>query len=374
MPPPLSSLLLKPAGPDCNLACGYCFYRPAAALFPRDPHPRMTHDTLRAVVSQYMLLSETPAFAWQGGEPTLMGVEFFRTVVALQQKHGHPGQVVANSLQTNGVLLDDEWARFLARYRFLVGLSLDGPAEIHDHYRRHRNAQPSLAEVLSGLATLRRHEVETNALTLVTARSLSQVATIYAFLRDQGLEFLQFIPCVEKSPRSGRPLEFCVEPRAYGDFLCHLFDLWLPEHETVHIRLFDDLLASLLGRTESLSCTFRDHCGDYVVVEHNGDVFCCDFFVDEAHCLGNLSHQPLSSLLESPHFVEFAAAKRRFAARCRACSWLPLCQGGCPKHRGFVSSADSADQYLCAAYEAFFTYAVPRLQPLVDRLRLLLPQ
>ncbi|MEI6501631.1 MAG: radical SAM protein, partial [Armatimonadota bacterium] len=202
----ISSLLIKPAGPDCNLACRYCFYRPALGLYPQTPHPRMSVEVLRAVVGQYMAMAWTEgphaqpaAFCWQGGEPTLMGVDFYRTVIALQKKHGHSGQVVANSLQTNGVLIDDEWARLLARYRFLIGVSLDGPPEVHDHYRVNRGGEGTLARVLRGLKTLQRNGVESNALCLVTSHSASRARVIWEFLREQKLEYLQFIPCLERA-------------------------------------------------------------------------------------------------------------------------------------------------------------------------------
>jgi uncharacterized protein len=225
----ISSLLIKPAGPDCNLACSYCFYRPALGLYPDTPHPRMSAEVLREVVRQYMALSwaegsqapQPAAFCWQGGEPTLMGVDFYRTVIALQKKHGHSGQVVANSLQTNGILVDDEWARLLARYRFLVGISLDGPAEVHDHYRLNLGGAGTLQRVLRGLKTLQRNQVETNALCMVTSWSARRARLVYEFLREQKLDYLQFIPCLERSlAQDGSLAEFTITPQQYGEFLC----------------------------------------------------------------------------------------------------------------------------------------------------------
>ena len=354
----ISSLLIKPAGPDCNLACRYCFYRPALGLYPQTPHPRMSVEVLREVVGQYMAMAwsqteagrlvagpsngqTTPAaFCWQGGEPTLMGVDFYRTVIALQKKHGHSGQVVANSLQTNGILIDDEWARLLARYRFLIGVSIDGPPEVHDHYRVNLGGEGTLARVLRGLNTLQRNGVESNALCLVTSHSASRARVIWEFLREQKLEYLQFIPCLERKigtdtifpvplRRSDAPpgkivsvpifpdaglAEFTVTPEQYGDFLCEIFDLWWPEREAAHVRIFDDLLADSLGVPESKTCEFRPRCGDYLVVEHNGDVFDCDFFVDREHQVGNLMQTPLAKLAEAPSFTQFAAAKSCYGA------------------------------------------------------------
>jgi uncharacterized protein len=367
--PLISSLLIKPAGPDCNLACGYCFYRPAAGLYPRIPHPRMTTEVLRAVVSQYMPLSDTPAFCWQGGEPTLMGLDFFRAVVALQQQLGRRGQVVGNSLQTNGVLIEDEWARFLARYHFLVGISLDGPAEIHDHYRRSRRGEPTLDQVLAGLRTLQRHQVEVNALCMVTPRSAGRGREVVEFLRELGLEYLQFIPCVEKSPTTGQLREYGLRPEQYGEFLCEVFDLWLAADRSFQVRIFDDLLCAELGLDHLRSCEFRSRCGDYVVVEHNGDVYCCDFFVDEAHKLGNLTRQPLTELVARPEFAAFAAAKGDYGGDCLGCQWLYLCHGGCQRHRIFAGDCVQSPSYLCAGLQRFYAHALPRLAPVVAELR-----
>lgn len=360
--PRISSLLIKPAGPDCNLACQYCFYRPAGALYPHARRPRMQPHVLRELVTQYMALSDTPAFCWQGGEPTLMGVDFFRTVVALQQMHGRAGQVVANSLQTNGVLIDDEWARLLSRYRFLVGLSLDGPAEIHDHYRHNRGGAPTHARVLQALRTLQRRRVETNVLSLITPLAASQPERVLGFLVEQNLEYLQFIPCVEHE-------EFGLEPGQWGEFLCATFDLWLPLRHLLHLRHVDDLILQLLGRANEVSCSCKPECGDYLVVEHNGDVYACDFFVDEAHCFGNLLQTPLAGLAALPEATAFAQAKRNLAPECQACEFLPLCYGGCCKHRVFHAGRLNVPTFLCAGFQQFFAHAVPRLQALLDDYR-----
>jgi uncharacterized protein len=359
---PLSSLLIKPAGADCNLGCAYCFYRPAGRLYPHARRPRMTREVLRELVRQYLALTDRPAFCWQGGEPTLVGVDFFRTVIALQKQHGVPGTVVANSLQTNGLLIDDEWARLLARYSFLVGLSLDGPADLHDHYRRHQGGAPTHAQVLQALRTLRQHRVETNALSLVTPLNAAEPERTFQFLVDQKLEYLQFIPCVEEA-------SFGLQPEQWGDFLCATFDLWLPLRHQVHVRHIEDLLLSLLGREEETSCCFQAQCGDYVVVEHNGDVYACDFFVDEAHRFGNLMETPLAELLQQPEVAAFAQAKGSLAEECRACEYLALCHGGCCKHRVFRTGRLDVPNHLCEGYQRFFAHAVPRLREIVEEYR-----
>lgn len=409
----ISSLLIKPAGPDCNLACSYCFYRPALGLYPEAPHPRMSLEVLREVVRQYMAMawekagpdaggeaadmrplreSAPAAFCWQGGEPTLMGVDFYRTVIALQKKHGHSGQVVANSLQTNGMLIDEEWARLLARYRFLVGVSIDGPPEVHDHYRLNMGGQPTLTRVLRGLKTLQRHQVEANALCMITSFSASRARIIWDFLREQKLDYLQFIPCLERNEgwhgqsagpanssehgqktdhgtRSPDLAPFAITPEQYGEFLCEILDLWWPERETMHVRVFDDLLADLLGVPESKTCEFRPRCGDYLVVEHNGDVFDCDFFVDREHQVGNLMRTPLAELAQAQSFREFAQAKSCYGGQCQGCEWLSLCCGGCQKHRLFGEGKIEAPSYLCAGYRQLFEHALPRLRGLAEENR-----
>lgn len=365
----ISSLLIKPAGPDCNLACRYCFYRPASALYPKTKHPRMTLEVLRELVRQYMTLAERPAFCWQGGEPTLMGVDFYRSAIALQKKHGYAGQVVANSLQTNAVLLDDEWARLLGRYSFLVGVSLDGPAEVHDHYRVNMGGQPTLAQVLRGMKVLQRAQVEHNALCMVTSLSATKAGLIWDFLLAQGLEYLQFIPCLEKERRTGQLAEFTVSPGAYGEFLCEIFDLWWPERQRVHVRLFDDLLAEVLGRPETKACELRPRCGDYLVVEHNGDVYACDFFVDREHRVGNLTQEPLAELAKAEIFGAFSAAKGQYGEQCGQCEWLSTCCGGCQKHRIFAHGCVEGPTYLCESYRQILAHARPRLVELAGEMK-----
>jgi len=387
----ISSLLLKPAGADCNMACSYCFYRRAAGLYPDTAQPRMSAEVLGEIVRQYMALSRhaschpeegasptkdlgpspaaqgdnhasQAAFCWQGGEPTLMGLDFYRQVVALQQKLGHSGQIVGNSLQTNGLLLDDEWARFLARYRFLIGLSLDGPPEVHDHYRVRLGGEPTQAQVVRAWRTLQRAGVETNILCMVTAHSAGQAGLIFETLCDLGARFMQFIPCLENHPRTGALLPYTVTPERYGDFLCELFDLWLPRHREVSIRLFDDVVCRLAGRENLVSCEFRPRCGEYLVVEHNGDAYACDFFVDREHLLGNVMTRPLAELAGGEQFAAFAGCKGDYADQCRGCEWLSFCHGGCPRHRLFPQGTLRSPTFLCESYRRFFAHALPKLR------------
>jgi uncharacterized protein len=374
MPPdrPIS-VLVKPVSADCNLACRYCFYLPKAALYPDSPTHRMSPEVLEALVSQQMRLAarfpgQPATFCWQGGEPTLAGLDFYRRVVALQQTHGRDGQAVANAFQTNGLLINDDWAAFFAQYNVLVGVSLDGPEAIHDHYRRSAAGQPSHARVMRAIERLRAHAVEFNILTMVTPLSAARPDEVWDFMMAHDLRFLQFIPCAERDPATGEIADYSVSPRAYGEFLCRIFDRWIAGGwRQTYVRLFNDLLAMAAGEP-SPSCTFQDHCGDYVVVEFNGDVYTCDFFVQPDCYLGNLQHTPLEHLLRTSAYQSFAQRKRTLGAQCRACEWVAACHGGCPKYRLLKTAEIASPDYFCDAYKMLFAHTRDALLPIVRRL------
>ncbi len=364
---PISSLLIKPAGPDCNLACEYCFYTPKRALYPREKRHRMKRQVAEEMIRQYLAMSPREAtFAWQGGEPTLMGLDFFRLVVALQMKHGRSGQVVANALQTNGTLLDDEWARFLLRYQFLVGISIDGPPEVHDKWRVDFGGGPTLAKVLAGLRALQRAGVDHNALTMLTSHNADKARLIWEFLREQGIDFLQFIPCLERDPATGEMSQYSVTPQQWGEFMCEIFDLWsAPECPETYVRLFNDLVEIYAGG-EGPSCMLKERCGEYVVIEHNGDVYACDFFVDPEHYAGNIMKIPLAELVASAKLEEFALAKGKAGPECQTCPWWGQCFGGCPKDRIYACGHTECATYLCEGYRMLFAHADGRLRELAE--------
>lgn len=361
-------LLVKPAGPDCNLACSYCFYADKAALYPGSRVHRMDTAVARKLIREYTELTGAhPSYGWQGGEPTLMGVDFFRRVVALQAQAARPGTAIANALQTNGVLIDQEWARFLARYRFLVGLSLDGPADIHDHYRRDHGGAPSHDRVRRAVRVLRENHVEFNILCMVTDHSATQAGRIIDFMLAQDLTYLQFIPCLERHPLSGDLLPYTCTPEAYGQFLCEAFDIWVDSWPPrFYVRIFNDLLAAVAGEPTP-SCIFRPACGDYLLVEHNGDVYPCDFFVEPAMLLGNVMQRPLREIALSDRFQSFRDQKQPYHEECLACEWLPLCHGACPRHRPGTDLAPA--NFFCTAYRRLFAHAMPHLQEMAQRLR-----
>lgn len=364
----VSSVLVKPVSADCNLVCEYCFYSSKAKLYPETCQHRMNDDVLRELVSQLMSLAlERASFCWQGGEPTLAGLDFFGQAVKYQRLLRAPGQIVENSLQTNGVLIDKEWARFLSRHGFLVGVSLDGPAELHDHYRRDRGGDPSYGRVVKGIEHLRRYNVDFNVLVLLNDCNVQRPRELYRFLLDQGFRYLQFIPCVERSPETGEIARYSVSPEQYGRFLCDVFDEWAGKGiPTVYVRDFEDILISYVTG-ETSSCIYSRDCGKYVVVEYNGDVYPCDFFVEPELLLGNIMEHPLEEIVENLKFAEFSAQKRRLAAKCEECPWLQYCSGGCPKHQVQLGLDRN---YFCESYKMLFEHANERfleLKAFVER-------
>jgi len=364
------SLLIKPASADCNLGCAYCFYLPKARLYP-GPR-RMSRETLERLISSYMATEQPQyVFGWQGGEPALMGVEFFREVVRLQERHGKPGSVVANGLQTNATRITEELAALFARYRFLVGVSIDGPGELHDVFRTRPGGTGSFRQVVQGLELLRKHGVAFNALVAVSAANVGRTEEVYRFLVDRGILHHQYIPIVELDER-GRPLPFTIDAEQWGRFLVRLFDLWYPDRYRVSVRHFDAVLARLVDGTETI-CTMGRDCRSYFLVEHNGDVYPCDFFVEPELRLGNIHKSDWRELGGSRLYREFGRRKGQLHPDCLACEYLELCAGDCLKNRivsgsGAAASA-SALSWLCQGWKAFYRHALPGLRRLAREIQ-----
>jgi len=325
----------------------------------------MSPEVLEELIKQGMRLEPRHAtFGWQGGEPTLAGLDFFRRVVELQKKYGRTGQSVSNGLQTNGILLTPEWARFLHEYRFLVGVSLDGPAPYHDYYRKYPDGRPTHAQVIKTLQMLREYEVEFNVLAVVNRLTADHGAEIYDYFLSQRFYFMQFIPCVEVDPVTGKITDFSVEPEQFGDFLCEVFDRWYNGGEPeASIRDFEAILAVYLGQEAPL-CSYQKECGSYVVVEYNGDVYPCDFLVREDLYLGNLMETPLEEIFESEALRRFAAQKAKPRPECEVCAWKVICNQGCPR---FVGLDGTNRHYLCRAYQRFFAHAHEKFLDLRER-------
>ncbi len=364
------SLLIKPASGDCNLHCTYCFYHDR----PTDPYRgdrqgprhRMSYEVLETLIRQGMQLDRRQAtFGWQGGEPTLCGLDFFVEAVALQKRHGAPGQSVSNGLQTNALLLDKEWARFLRQYSFLLGVSLDGPAAYHDLYRTHVHGAGSHARVMESLRLLEREGVEFNILSVVNRVTGAHGGEIYDYLVGEGFQYLQFIPCVEMDLATGRLTDFSVTPELYGDFLCEVFDRWYNGgNPQTSVRDFDAILSVYLGQ-EAPMCCYQARCGGYLVVEHNGDLYPCDFFVQEDLRLGNVLEMSLEEAFAGAALQAFAAQKAAPRRECAVCAWLLLCQQGCWR---FIGVEGHARHYLCRAYQQFFAHSHEGFMALRDRL------
>jgi len=360
--------MAKPGGPGCNLACAYCYYLPKAGMFsPQAPGP-MSEELLGSFIRQRLELSPGPVthFEWHGGEPTLLGLDYFRRIVALQRTHCPPGRTISNGLQTNGTLLDDAWGRFLRREGFSVGLSLDGPAACHDAHRQSSAGKTTHRLVIRTLQLLQRHGVHCDVLCVLHAGNSSTPLPVYHYFRDLGITHLQFLPLVEPG---GRRLGATAE--AIGDFLCRVFDDWI-RHDLgrMVVQNFDEAFRTACGLPHVL-CTFRETCGDVVVLEHEGSAFACDHFVDPEHLLGNLSQQSLGELLGHPALEAFGLQKREgLPGRCRACEVLPWCNGGCPKDRFLVeASGEPGVNYFCAGYRRFFRHSRPTLMRLAAHLK-----
>ncbi len=417
-------VLTKPVGPICNLDCKYCFYLEKEKLYPGETQWRMSDAVLSEYVRQYIQDQPSPEiyFAWQGGEPTLLGVEFFRKAIALQKKFAG-GKTIFNAIQTNGTLLDDDWCRFLASNKFLVGLSIDGPRALHDVYRVDKRQQPTFDPVMRGLEFLKKHKVDFNTLTVVNRANSQQPLEVYRFLKSIGSEFLQFIPLVERvAPENMNPpglgfaepplmgetgslamnieekrevasglslprppltltlsageresavTPWSVEAEQYGNFLCAIFDEWVRQDVgKAFVQLFDVALGNWMGLGSSL-CVFAEKCGAAVAIEHNGDLYSCDHYVYPRWKLGNVMDQSLGAMVNSPRQVKFGNDKSDSLPQyCRKCEVRFACNGECPKHR-FIQTPDGewGLNYLCAGYKMFFNHIDPHMKTMASLLR-----
>ena len=329
----------------------------------------MSDSTLECLVSDYLLTKQKVySFAWQGGEPALMGIDFFKRVTELQEKHAQPGAQIVNSLQTNATLINDSLASHLAQFNFLVGCSLDGPPEIHNCYRKYPSAKPSHAAVQKGIETLHRHGVEFNILTLVSQANVHQASSVYRYLVSHGFFFHQYIPCVEFD-ESGKLLPFSITGDEWGRFLCEIFDNWYPHDvRRVSIRHFDALLNKRIDHIESV-CSLADNCCQYFVVEYNGDVYPCDFFVQEDLKIGNIAETSWETFLSSPVYHKFGQQKSRVNPQCGQCNYSGLCMGDCQKHRVKDSTQFPGLSHLCSGWQQFFKHTEQAFQNLEKMVR-----
>jgi uncharacterized protein len=361
--------MLKPRGPICNLDCAYCYYLEKEGLFANSRF-RMHTEVLETFIRQY--IEAQPAsqvtFAWQGGEPGLMGLPFYRKALELQQKYARPGMVIENTFQTNGILLNEEWATFFRQHNFLVGLSLDGPQAVHDAYRVDKGGRPTFDRVFKALRLLQKYQVDVNILACVQAASAGKGAQIYRFFRDDAeVQFLQFIPIVTPDPDASHS----IDGERYGAFLIEVFNEWVRKDVgRMYIQLFDVALAAWVGAPPGL-CVFNETCGNALVMEHNGDLFSCDHFVDPNHRLGNILEQALPVLASSVQQLCFGRDKRdSLPGQCRDCEVRFVCQGGCPKDRILITpEGEPGLNYLCGGYRPFFNHIREPMQFMAAELR-----
>ncbi|HET7159700.1 MAG TPA: anaerobic sulfatase maturase, partial [Burkholderiales bacterium] len=350
-------VMAKPIGAVCNLDCRYCYYLEKRALYPDSRTFRMPDDLLERYIVQHIdaCPTETVLFAWHGGEPTVLGIDYFRRIIELQRRHAPAGKRVVNGIQTNGTLLTEEWARFLSEEHFYVGLSLDGPRELHDRYRVTQADKATHRQVVQAFRLLQQHQVSCDVLCVVHHQNVRQPLAVYRFFRDLGVEYLQFLPMVARDP-AGAASALSVSGEAYGEFLCIIFREWI-RHDVgrMGVQNFDEALRPFIGMPHAL-CIQRETCGDIVVLEHNGDVYACDHFVTPEYRLGNVRETTLSEILESPQLHAFGQAKRdRLPRYCRECEVLACCNGGCPKDRIDVTAdGESGLNHLCTGLKRFF--------------------
>jgi uncharacterized protein len=383
------NLMAKPTGPRCNLRCDYCFYLEKEHFFSDRKNLLMSDEVLETYTRQYIKTNDVPelVFAWQGGEPTLMGVDFFRKAVALQKQYGN-GRRITNTLQTNGILLNDEWCHFFAENCFLVGLSLDGPREIHDRFRKDRNGKPTFDRTMQALERMKRHMVEFNVLACINRESAKSPREVYRFFKKHGIQFIQFIPVVERfmdqsrgkdSFRLARPdfweeaavTPWSVDPHGYGDFLIGLFDEWIRQDVgKIFIMNFEWTLASWVGAPQA-SCSHAAHCGQALILEHNGDVYCCDHYMFPEYRIGNILTDDLAVMVVSEKQRAFGASKETsLPAACRNCEMLFACHGGCLKYRFAKSPEGEAGMnYLCQGAKRYFGHVEKAMNTMAELIK-----
>jgi uncharacterized protein len=384
-------VIAKPIGPRCNLDCTYCYYLEKERLYPGTKRFAMPDAVLETyirdyIASQAMVSGPQIWFTWQGGEPTMLGVDQFRRIVELEARYAPPGKTIRNALQTNGTLLDNEWGEFLKAHDFLVGLSIDGPEAAHDRYRIDRAGRGSFAKVMAGLALLKRHDVAFNTLTVVNRHNAAEPLAVYRFLKEIGSTYMQFIPIVERTADGQtlaaapqidedgaeyRVTPWSVLPRTYGDFLCAIFDEWLVRDVgTIFVQFFDVQLGLTMGLPASL-CWFGETCGQGLALEHNGDLYACDHYVYPEYKLGNIMETPVGALAARPEQIRFANDKRDTLPReCRECDIRYACNGGCPKQRFLTTTGGEPGlNYFCRSQKRFTRHAAPALRMMANLVR-----
>jgi len=366
--PRFNSLLIKPASALCNLDCTYCFYLDREADPYKDlPRRVMSLETLERLVDTFLFYSyPNSVFAFQGGEPMLTGLKFYQKLIEFQQQYGRDGQNVSNALQTNAVLIDDDWSALFREYNWLLGVSIDGPEEINDVYRLTRGGQGTWRRVMRGIETLQKNKVEFNILCVLSQANVEKPREVYKFFRGLGIDYIQYIPLAEFDG-AGNRLPFTITPEQYGRFLCETFELWWPERRKARIRFFDNLAEALAGQKPG-SCNLHETCDSYSVVEYNGDVYPCDFFVEKEWKLGNILVDSWPELSRRRRRYDFALNKTLPRPECQACEYFSLCRGGCPKLRHAPLRRFEDLDYFCPSYQMVYAKVLEPLKAEVEKL------
>ncbi len=362
------SLLIKPASAACNLRCEYCFYIDHLNYIKEGEKPAMSYKTLEKMISSYMGLPLPEySFGWQGGEPTIMGLDFFRKVIEFQKQYAPRGAKISNGLQTNATLIDQPMADFFAENNFLVGVSLDGPNKVHNKFRLTIDGKPTHSKVMQGINHLRNAKAEFNILCLVNSENVCKSKELYKYYREKEFNFLQFIPCVEYD-KKGNLIHYSITGKQWGKFLCEIFDMWYrKDTRKVSIRHFDSVLNYLvMGRYSE--CSMDKDCRQYFVVEYDGSIYPCDFFVEKELMLGNVNSNTWEDALASPLYEKFGKKKSNWNSKCSTCKWLKLCHGDCPKMRGPNANPNTLS-ILCEGWEMFYEHTMDKFEQLVKKIR-----
>ncbi|HOK80157.1 MAG TPA: anaerobic sulfatase maturase [bacterium] len=361
------SLLIKPVSSQCNSDCDYCFYK-NLTVYKNQQSTFMTRQVVEILIKKYLSTQQNQyIFSWQGGEPLLMGLDFYKDVIHLQQTLARPGSVIGNGIQTNGYLIDEMYADFFSTNNFLVGISCDGPEHLHNKFRKIPDGRNAFHLVMDGIKILQKHNVAFNTLTVVTSEHAGKGKLVYQFLKDIGSDYHQYIPCVEYD-KNRKKLPWTIEGINWGKFLIEIFQQWLIDSQKISIRLFDSIILVLLGQPSGI-CQIERNCCQYFVVEHNGDVFPCDFFVRNDTLLGNITGNMWDDLLNSEKYRSFGTRKSLWHSDCDRCQYLKFCAGDCQKHRTGKGKSGRPKSVLCEGWQLFYKETLPEFKRIAQSYR-----
>ncbi|MDP5274821.1 anaerobic sulfatase maturase [Chengkuizengella axinellae] len=363
------NVMWKTVSNYCNLACDYCYFNGCNGM--KAEEVKIQTHLLQKFIKQYMKgVNKVASFAWQGGEPLLAGLDFFYDVVEMQVAFAPPHTSINNVIQTNGTLINEQWARFFKQYNFLVGVSIDGPPEIHDRHRTYSSGAGSYEAVMRGIDWLRKYEVDFNILTVIHEENVQLADQLMQFYEQEHFTYVQWIPAMNfKAQDNSNTVDYFISPASYGNFLCDAFDIWIKEGQPkTSIRVFDNLLTHHMNHPPEL-CIHQESCPKTLVIESNGDVYPCDFYMHESFKLGNVDEDSLSAILTHPKYAEFLDLKSTLPETCRSCEYLSLCHGGCPRNRRWISGKITNPDYFCTSYRQLYAHSQEKLSSLAQKIR-----